>query len=95
MIGARNGRIILLSTPFGQRGFFYQACTDRKLGWQLITIKAEQSARLSPEALELARQTMDPIAFRQEYLCEFLGDLLRYFPAELIEAAIDPTIEPF
>jgi len=95
MIAARDGRIILLSTPYGQRGFFYKACTDRRLGWNIITIKAEQSARLSPQTLQSLRQTMNPIAFRQEYLCEFLGDSSRYFPAELIEAAIDPNIEPF
>jgi phage terminase large subunit-like protein len=36
MIMRRNGRIIALSTPAGQRGFFYRACTDPSGPWKVI-----------------------------------------------------------
>jgi hypothetical protein len=95
MVIARSGRIIALSTPFGKRGFFYKACTASGSRWRLIKITAEESALIGPEKLEEARQTYDPHWYRQEFLCEFLGDSTQYFDSELIAAAFDPQIEPF
>jgi hypothetical protein len=95
MVAARGGRIVTLSTPFGQRGFFYKACTEVKLGWKVVTIGAAESLRLSAEALVEVRQTLDPHWYRQEYECEFLGDSTLYFPPELIAAAFDENIDPF
>ena len=95
MVIARSGRIIALSTPFGKRGFFYKACTASGSRWTQIKITAEGSALIGPEELEEARQTYDPHWYRQEFLCEFLGDSTQYFDSELIAAAFDPQIEPF
>ena len=94
MIVARKGRIIALSTPYGMRGFFYRACCP-ELGWTRININAEELRRLTPEALEEARRTLDPHWYRQEFECEFLSNSTRYFRSELIAAAFDETIEPF
>jgi hypothetical protein len=95
IVAARNGRIIALSTPYGQRGFFYKACQPGS-GWTLIKTKVEESRRLSSEALEEARRTLeDPHAYRQEFECEFLGDSTLYFSPELIAAAFDASVEPF
>jgi hypothetical protein len=95
MVAARKGRIIALSTPYGKRGFFYKACTQPGSPWTLIKIKADESGRLSPDALEEARRTLDPHAYAQEFGCEFLGDSTLYFDPELIAAAFDETLEPF
>jgi hypothetical protein len=94
MVAARKGRIIALSTPCGKHGFFYKACQPGSQ-WTLIKIKAEESKRLTSEALEEARGTFDLHWYRQEFECEFLGDSTRYFPSELIAAAFDETVEPF
>jgi hypothetical protein len=94
MVAARNGRIIALSTPFGKRGFFYKACTPGS-GWTQIKICAEESRRLTPEALEEARRTLDPHWYAQEFGCEFLSDSTLYFRPELIAAAFDASVESF
>ena len=95
MVIARRGRVIALSTPFGKRGFFYRACTQSKGRWELIKITAEQSARISPDDLATARREYDPHWFRQEFMCEFQGDVTLYFDLELVDAAFDSNVEPF
>lgn len=93
MTGATDGRIVALSTPHGRRGFFFHACTD-DARWECITISPYESKLLSPKILEEAR-SLDEHTFRQEYLCEFISEDTQFFPSELIEAAFDPSVEPF
>lgn len=95
MVIARGGRVIALSTPCGKRGFFYRACTQPQAKWNVIRINAEQSARIRPEELARARGEYDPHWFRQEFMCEFQGDVTLYFDPALVDAAFDPNVEPF
>jgi hypothetical protein len=93
MTGATHGRIVALSTPYGRRGFFFHACTDDPR-WERIRVSPYDSKLLNRENLEELR-SLDERAFRQEYLCEFISDESQFFPSELIEAAFDPSVEPF
>lgn len=95
MVIARSGRIIALSTPFGKHGFFYKACTAPGSPWMRIKITAEELQLISAKDLDDLRLTYDPHWYRQEILCEFLGDATQYFDPELIAAAFDSEIEPF
>jgi Terminase large subunit, T4likevirus-type, N-terminal len=94
MVIARGGRVIALSTPFGQRGFFYRACTQSDGRWHVIKVTAEQSARIRSEDLEKARRESDAHSFRQEFMCEFQGDATLFFPLELVDAAFAQNVEP-
>jgi phage terminase large subunit-like protein len=55
MLAVSGGRIILLSTPFGKRGFFHSEWTDGE-GWRKVKITADQCPRIDKEWLERERQ---------------------------------------
>src|SRR5216683_2074296 len=66
-----DGRIVLLSTPCGKRGFFYDAWANGGPDWTRIEVPATQVSRIKPEHLEDERRTMGEAWFRQEYFCSF------------------------
>ncbi len=94
MLAVSGGRIILLSTPRGKRGFFHDVWTSPGDDWNRTRITANQCPRISPEWLERERQAMPDFWFRQEFLCEFCETLDSVFSFDDISAALDPTIEP-
>jgi Terminase large subunit, T4likevirus-type, N-terminal len=68
---ATRGEQVLLSTPRGKRGFFYELWLSAD-SWQRIMVRSNEVERIRPEDLELFRQTMPDEFFRQEFFCEFL-----------------------
>jgi hypothetical protein len=93
MLAISKGRIILLSTPFGKRGFFHSEWADG-MGWLRTKITADQCPRISPEWLENERRTMPDFWYRQEFLCEFCETIDSVFSYDDIAASLDPNIKP-
>jgi len=93
MLAVSGGKIVLLSTPFGKRGFFYETY-DKAESWQRFKVTAEQCPRISDEFLAQERATMGDWWFRQEYMCEFVDDLSQFFSSDDISRAIDHSIAP-
>jgi hypothetical protein len=71
MLAVSNGRITCLSTPYGKRGFFYNAWAKGGDDWARIEIPAQRIARISPEFLASERRSLGESWFRQEYCCSF------------------------
>jgi hypothetical protein len=71
MLAVSGGRMVLLSTPCGKRGFFYDTWTNGGPNWQRIEVPAAQVPRIAPEFLEEERRTLGESWFRQEYCCSF------------------------
>lgn len=71
MLAVANGRLICLSTPYGKRGFFYQAWAHGGADWTRIEVPAQQIPRISPAFLEEERRALGTVWFRQEYECAF------------------------
>lgn len=93
MLAVSGGRLILLSTPFGKRGFFHEEWTNGT-GWTRICIPATQCPRISRAFLAEERAHLGEWWFRQEYLCEFndmVGQLIR---EDDIQAMLDPGVKP-
>jgi len=88
MLAVSGGRIILLSTPFGQRGFFHHEWTEGGDDWQRVKITADQCPRIPRAWLERERLRNGDWWHRQEYLCEFVADTDSYFRWEDIDAAL-------
>ncbi len=93
MLAVSGGRIILLSTPFGKRGFFYSEWTDGS-GWQKVKITADQCPRIDKEWLMRERQMIGDWWYLQEYFCEFVETNDQVFSYDDIQAALDSNIEP-
>jgi len=87
-----NLRLTLTSTPFGQRGIFYEVYTDREkypdyAPFEFPYTVIEDRAWL--DKVELIRRNMDENSFEQEYMCRFIGDSGTYFSYNLINGRAD------
>jgi hypothetical protein len=77
------GYIVLLSTPFGKGGFFYQSFTDPDFrSWH---ISSEDCKRIPKDFLHKEKQRMSKCEYRQEYQGEFTEEWNQLFPTELIK----------
>jgi len=84
----------MLSTPNAMKGYFYEAYTDPKLGFQTFHVNSEEVAQARPEPmrshmlhhLELERARMTKLQYAQQYLAQFLEELGQFFPDSLINA---------
>ena len=94
MLAVSGGRIVLLSTPFGKRGFFFHEWTEGGDQWERVKITAYDCPRISKDWLEAERRSSPDFWFNQEYLCEFLDTVDQVFRYEDIQAALDDEIEP-
>ena len=71
MLAVSDGRLICLSTPYGKRGFFYDAWANGGADWHRIEVPADKIPRIRPEFLAQERRALGESWFRQEYGCSF------------------------
>jgi len=94
MLAVGDGDLWLMSTPYGQRGFFYDEWANGGDRWERVSVPASECARIPASFLEEERASMGDRWFRQEYCCEFVGEEGCLFDAELIRRAINYDLEP-
>ena len=95
MLATRNGKIILMSTPWAKSGFFFDEWREGDPEeWFKLAIPATECPRIPQKFLERERKRMGARHFKQEYLCEFLDSEYQLFPRELLDAAIDWDLKP-
>lgn len=94
MLAVSRGQLILMSTPFGRRGHFFDTWQHGGEAWQRISVPATDCPRISPEFLKQERESMSEWRFRQEYLCEFVETSDQIFSFDVIRAAFDPAVTP-
>ncbi len=87
MLITGNGKLALLSTPFGQRGFFWKEWAGGAPHWHRVEVKATDCPRITAEVLEEERLSQSEEWFAQEYLCSFIGMENQAFRAEWLAAA--------
>jgi Terminase large subunit, T4likevirus-type, N-terminal len=90
---APRAAMILLSSPFGKRGFFWRVWSESQR-WLKIQITAEQCPRLTPDFLAEELIELGPRYYSQEYLCQFLEAIGQVFSDEAIAAAFQDGIAP-
>jgi hypothetical protein len=71
MLAVSGGRLVCLSTPYGKRGFFWEAWAKGGPDWHRIEVPAGQVPRIKPEFLAEERRALGESWFRQEYGCSF------------------------
>lgn len=94
MLAVSAGRMVVLSTPFGRRGFFHDLATNGSADWERVKVTADQCPRIPAAFLEAERRSMPRAWFEQEYMCEFNETEGGVFAYADVMRAIDPTIEP-
>ncbi len=86
MLAVSRGKLIALSTPFGRRGWFYEAWQGGE-GWQRFKVTADDCPRISREFLESERLALGARYFDQEYRVEFVDTVGAVFMQSDIDAA--------
>jgi hypothetical protein len=94
MLAVSGGRLALLSTPHGRRGFFFDAWTGQTEDWQRERVPAEDCPRISREFLRTERATIGEFWFKQEYSCEFVATSDQLFSEGSIERAFGHAPDP-
>jgi phage FluMu gp28-like protein len=95
MLAVGGGRLVLLSTPWGKRGVFYETWKERhEQGGESFEVPATECSRISEEFLDEERRALGPIFFDQEYMCEFKDVAGALISSEVLDMALDRTIEP-
>jgi phage FluMu gp28-like protein len=89
MMALGNAEMMILSTPFGKGGWFFDIWEDHEKleRWQQFRVTAYECPRINADVLEEHRQTMPPRWFNQEYLCEFNDAIDSVFSHDVIERA--------
>jgi hypothetical protein len=92
MLAVSSGRLLALSTPYGTRGWWYEAWRASD-GWERYEVPATSCPRIPAAFLEEERQNMGEWWFNQEYMCEFLDAQSSAFRREDIDRAFSKEIE--
>jgi hypothetical protein len=92
MLAVSGGRLVALSTPFGTRGWWYEAWRSEER-WERYEVPASDCPRISEEFLEEERRSMGEWWYRQEYECTFLDGETQPFGREDIERAFEEEVE--
>jgi hypothetical protein len=94
MLAISQGQHILMSTPFGKRGHFYEAWEHGGNAWDHIMVTAADCPRISSAFLAEERRTMPALWYAAEYACEFTDTIDQVFATDLIAQAINYDLEP-
>jgi hypothetical protein len=71
MLAVSGGRLLCLSTPFGQRGFFWREWCDEQAPWQRVQATWRDCPRITPAFIDGERRSLGDSWVRQEFECSF------------------------
>jgi hypothetical protein len=92
MLNHETGRLIVLSTPFGQRGFFYKEWQDFKEHpdttiWHGIGVTTDECPYMTKKFLAEERLKLGERAYQREYACKFEENEDSVFRMDLVRAS--------
>jgi hypothetical protein len=89
MLAVSQGRLICLSTPFGQRGFFWREWAEGGDAWQRVRIPWQECPRITADFIAGERKSMGDSWVSQEYCCSFEALEGLVYPDFAAQCAID------
>lgn len=92
MLAVSGGRLVALSTPFGTRGWWYEAWRGAE-AWERYEVPATACPRIPPAFLEEERRNLGSYWYEQEYLCRFLDAQTQPFGREDVDRAFQEEVE--
>ena len=91
MLAVSGGSLLMLSTPAGKRGVFFEEWTGG-FGWERYEVPASQCPRISEAFLAEERRSLPDWVYRQEYMCSFEETLDAVFTTEMVDAAVSADV---
>jgi hypothetical protein len=93
MLARSAGRLIMMSSPYGQRGSFFEAWTKGD-NWRRTKVTASECPAITPQFLEAERRELGPRWYAQEYLCEFVATQDAVFDPVAVEQTLERGARP-
>jgi len=90
---ASDGALWALSTPWGRRGWFFEAWEDRTGLWDKHRVTVHESAQYDAGRIQEVRASLGGFVFASDYLCEFGDTDSQLFGSELVRAAFAPEVQ--
>ena len=95
MLTVSGGTIMLLSTPNGQTGYFYDQWHASNSPWARIFGTIEDCPRVDKQAIEDMKRTMAKADFQQEFECKFKAASGQFISIETIRKCLRNDFELF
>src|SRR5829696_9107563 len=93
MLAVSGGSLMMLSTPYGKRGIFFEEWSQGE-GWERYEVPAQECPRISASFLKEERRALPARIYRQEYECAFEDTEDQVFSYEDVSAAISGEVAP-
>jgi hypothetical protein len=93
MLAVSGGSLMMLSTPYGRRGVFYEEW-ESGVEWERYEVPASRVPRITPEFLDEERRSLPARVYRQEYECSFEETDDAVFAYDDIQRAVSDEVEP-
>jgi Terminase large subunit, T4likevirus-type, N-terminal len=93
MLAVSGGSLIMLSTPYGKRGVFYEEWISSH-EWERFEVPASQCPRISEAFLREEEESLPPFIYRQEYECSFEETEDQVFTTDMIDRAVTDEVQP-
>jgi hypothetical protein len=93
MLATSGGRLMMLSTPAGKRGVFFEEWVNGQ-GWERYEIKAEEVPRIPASFLAEERAALPAFIYDQEYGCKFIETEDQLFGYDLVMSSITDEVTP-
>jgi hypothetical protein len=94
MTAISRGQLVLLSTPNGRRGHFYEASEHGGADWQRTRVSWQDCPRLDPQYIAAERRALPPHVFRAEWECSFEDTEDAVFMSDDIRAMFSSDVKP-
>jgi phage FluMu gp28-like protein len=93
MLAVSGGTLMMLSTPYGKRGIFYEEWIGSG-SWERYEVPASQCPRISEAFLAEERRSLPDWVYRQEYFCSFEETEDAVFTTEMVDGAVSANVRP-
>lgn len=93
MLAVSGGRLIALSTPYGARGWWFEAWEHGGADWERYDVPATACPRIPAAFLEEERRTLGPWWFSQEYECRFMDSQTSVFSRAEVDRMFAEPVE--
>jgi hypothetical protein len=95
MLAVSGGAMMMLTTPYGRRGVFYEEWEgDDSDKWERYEVPASSVPRITAEFLDKERRSLPARVFRQEYECSFEETDVAVFSYADIAGAMSDEVTP-
>jgi hypothetical protein len=93
MLAVSGGRLMMLTTPYGRRGVFFEEWTGSE-AWERYEVPASECPRIPASFLEEEHRALPRRVFRQEYECSFEETEDQVFSYEDVTSALTDEVAP-